>query len=251
MKRRFRLDVVVMAALGVALGGVLSVFVAPALRRPSQAEATGDATGAAAGLIDPTASGPGAGQASPAAVPKLLTNVGGGAGGGVELDPRAPGYDPTAFSEVTPLREIFAKEPRNEAWAGPLEGYLSGKIEKELGQAFAGLRLKNVECRTGLCKIAFEPGEGQAVNRMKLQQMLQLLYSPAAGGLGEEPFSFVMAFRGRIQWLRSVPVDDPRALFTALEQRRAKMIASLQQHQANGTPRTSFQLVDLNELPRE
>jgi len=60
-----------------------------------------------------------------------------------------------------------------------------------------------------------------------------------------------VAFRGQTHWLRSVAGDDPRALFAAIEQRRRKMMESLRAGEASGTPRRSFQLVNLEKLPAE
>jgi hypothetical protein len=116
---------------------------------------------------------------------------------------------------------------------------------------FQGVHLKHVECRTALCKVDFEQQEGPSVNKLELQQTLALLYSPAAAGFGHNGLSFVLAYRGRIRWLRSVPGDDPKALVAAIEQRRRAMMESLRQGEATGTPRTSFHLVNLNKLPAD
>jgi hypothetical protein len=168
----------------------------------------------------------------------------------IEPHPDAPGYNPAVFVGVKPIAKIYELEPRVEKWAKPVETYLSAKISKELPSVLPGVQLKKIECKTACCRVDLEKAEGSAedLKPAKIQQMLAVLYSPAAGGRIGPGLSYVLAYRGQTSWLKDVPPDDPEALFTAIEQRRAFLLQDLKAKAAAGKS-IPYGMIDPRALP--
>jgi hypothetical protein len=164
-----------------------------------------------------------------------------------EIYADAPGYKPTDLLGVLPLKKVFEQEPRVDTWATPVERYLSTRMEAELPSLLPGIEVRGVECRTASCRLDLQFSEGPDLRAIKVQQMLAVLYSPAAGeyvGSGD----FVLAFRGRTSWLKGVPDNDPDALFKAIEERRTKLIATLKSKAEKGE-RVAYKHLDPRNLP--
>jgi hypothetical protein len=163
----------------------------------------------------------------------------------VETYADAPGYKPADFVGVTPLSRIFRLEPRMEAWARPMEAYLSEKIRGELNAIQPGLELKGVECRTACCRVDFESLEPSST--LRVQQTLVVLYSSAAvanAGSGD----FILAYRGRTSWLEDVPDGDSTALVRAIEERRRRQLTAIKSGHRDGKP-SPFKHLDPDTLP--
>lgn len=74
-----------------------------------------------------------------------------------DLTPDAD-YDPTAliFTRRATPRETFEREARSASWASTYEGILARRIEEHLPSASTDLELKNIECRSGCCRIVID-----------------------------------------------------------------------------------------------
>jgi hypothetical protein len=61
--------------------------------------------------------------------------------------PGRPGYDPARFTDFVPLQSVFAQEPRNPAWADPVERALPEivlrDVERSAGVEDRGGRLQD------------------------------------------------------------------------------------------------------------
>jgi hypothetical protein len=227
--------ILAMVALGAAAGVLAAVAFGgfrPGLRRPTSF--------ANAAVRDRT-------MASATTVPRFTPDRSGTV---IEAHPDAPGYNPAVFVGIKPIAKIYEREPRVEKWAKPVEKYLSDRIGKELPSLLRGVQLKNVECRTACCRIDLEHDQGSSddLKPAKIQQMLAVLYSPAAGGRLGPGLSFVLAYRGETSWLKDVPPDDSTALFAAIEQRRAFMLRDLKAKAAAGV-RIPYTMIDPRALP--
>lgn len=159
----------------------------------------------------------------------------------------APGYNPSDVWGVVPMAKVFELEPRVEKWAGPVERYLSSKMEAELPQMLPDIKVKGVECHTATCRVSLDSSANPQLSVMRIQQTLAVAYSAGSGGYAGNG-DFVLAFRGRTQWLKDVPSDDPHALFRAIEGRRTKLIASLKDNKAKGKP-IPYKFLDVGSLP--
>ncbi len=170
--------------------------------------------------------------------------------GVVETRPDGPGHNPAAFVEIEPIAKVYQREPRVETWARPVEAYLSDRIGKELPSLLRGVRLAKVECRTACCRVDLEQDQrsSDALNPVMVQQMLAVLYAPAAGGQAGPGLSFILAYRGETSWLKDVPGDDPTALFAAIERRRAFLLRDLEAKAAAGQS-TPYPMIDPRTLP--
>jgi hypothetical protein len=230
--------------LVIALGIATGVLAAVLLRSSSSQRPAGVAARPAAHAT--------AGTPSPerrSDLPRLLTA---GTGGELpEARPDRPDYNPQAYSGIVPATDIFAREPRREAWAAPVERYLSAKIARELPAVLPGVELKRVECRTASCSVWVQRTEaGRNVDGATIRQTLVVLYSPSAGGGDPETEDgLVLMYRGG-RWLEGVPADDPEALFAAIERRRAELLRSLRAKQARGLP-IPYSHIDLQRMPRD
>jgi hypothetical protein len=62
---------------------------------------------------------------------------------------------------------VFEAEPRERAWAEPMERSISDKIARELAARAPGTRLERVECHALSCRVtmALPSAEREAVNR--------------------------------------------------------------------------------------
>ncbi len=107
-------------------------------------------------------------------------------------DPRDPGYDPTTLAPYIGLNSLFTWEPRDAAWAGPLEKEIGPIIERDLKQVAPGLTSVRFECRTVLCRLSLTGERGEQAIAAGVAR--QLYGDNLAGSLGN-PSS-------QIRWLR-------------------------------------------------
>jgi hypothetical protein len=65
------------------------------------------------------------------------------------------------FAHLSP-RQTFAVEPRDEAWAAPIEKELGPLVEKDLRAVEPKLAGTNLECRSTICRLSWKPGKGDS-----------------------------------------------------------------------------------------
>jgi hypothetical protein len=97
--------------------------------------------------------------------------------GAVVINPTAPDYDPVhAAAALGGTRNLFPREPRDPAWAVPVEAALTPMISDDLTRAVPGVSDVKVECRTTMCRISWKgPHDQQNLAR----QVLSTMYSGA------------------------------------------------------------------------
>jgi hypothetical protein len=81
---------------------------------------------------------------------------------GLELDPSSPNYDPRRLyreEDVSPLDVVLA-EPRNPAWAEPLEQELRNQLAADLAAVLPEAEISEIECRSSSCRIGIIAPEG-------------------------------------------------------------------------------------------
>lgn len=93
------------------------------------------------------------------------------AGGRLETNPRAPGYDAIRVGQVMdlPVTALFDREPRDATWASTMEADQRATIEQVLHEAFADASIDELECRTATCRV------GVSVAAADLEAMVDLL----------------------------------------------------------------------------
>jgi hypothetical protein len=231
IKRGSLLVVMTGAVLGTALGLLL--------------RATSEPTGPAPAASGALSTG---GAAATGRVPRLAMPS--RQGRTLELRPDSPDYNPALLNGIVPTYTVFAKEPRVERWAKPVETYLSDRIGAELPRLVPGVQLDRVECRTAICAVSLKrlPGEeGAAVNPSTVRHLLAILYSPAAGAHTPEDLGFMLVYRGQ-RWFEGVSPDSPGELIAAIEKRRADVLAKIRAQHAQGKP-SQYYAVNPEILP--
>jgi hypothetical protein len=132
----------------------------------------------------PVASPPAATSARAAArhqVPRLAAQrsaLSGLPSEGVVTDPRSPGYDATQVANKVGTAGVYELEPRNPAWAEPVERGLAKHIALDI----PGAEQVSVECHTTTCRATWswsKDAPGSPDERQRWTQTLAgELYSP-------------------------------------------------------------------------
>lgn len=80
----------------------------------------------------------------------------------IDINPRAPDYDPVRLGAVLDVsaRQLFEREPRMPAWAERVEVQQRSQMEA-LRAVFPSIEVDEVECRTATCRttIVVDPAE--------------------------------------------------------------------------------------------
>jgi hypothetical protein len=77
--------------------------------------------------------------------------------GSVVIDPTAPDYDPVrAIKALSGNRDLHALEPRDPAWADPVEKALTPLMSGDLRRAIPQVSDVKVSCKTTTCLISWE-----------------------------------------------------------------------------------------------
>jgi hypothetical protein len=73
----------------------------------------------------------------------------------VEEDPTAPDYNPVMLARLLerPSREVFAAEPRDDAWAADFEAALWSLVDADLAEDVPQASVEAIECRTSSCRV--------------------------------------------------------------------------------------------------
>jgi hypothetical protein len=140
---------------------------------------------------------------------------------GVQLDPRAANYDALALGPLVTggLRNVFDGEPRDEAWAAPVEKGLGAALSKDAG-GIPGVSGIEVECRTTMCRVTWSaPAESQ----LKIQDLVRVLYGGA--GFATRSGEVTIAYAGG---------DSPR--YHDLKGRPDGVLADLQARRQESLP---------------
>lgn len=158
---------------------------------------------------------------SPPRVPALVppdaeTSV----SGSVELQPGRKGYDPARLAKVVPLESLFGQEPRNGAWAAPVEEALPGLVLADTDRLLPGLKIVAVSCRTTVCRIEWSGPEEVG----KLAEEVMRILLPGAVSKTRSPYHYVAFSGGR--WLyRNVPAGNVQETLSVTRQARERMMA--------------------------
>jgi protein-disulfide isomerase len=80
------------------------------------------------------------------------------AGPAPETNPRQPGYDPQRLLMHLSARQLFAGEPRDDAWAAAVEKELAPLVDRDLRAVEPKLASTAVDCRSTLCRIGWRAG---------------------------------------------------------------------------------------------
>ncbi len=78
----------------------------------------------------------------------------------IVTNPSDPGYEPQKLMMQLSMRQLFAHEPRDSAWATAVEKALGPMIDRDLRGIEPGLASTTLECRSNLCRLRWSPGKG-------------------------------------------------------------------------------------------
>ena len=78
----------------------------------------------------------------------------------IPTNPSDPGYEPQKLMGQLSMRQLYAHEPRDSAWATPIEKALGPIIDRDLRSIEPGLASTTLECRSKLCRLRWNPGKG-------------------------------------------------------------------------------------------
>jgi hypothetical protein len=78
----------------------------------------------------------------------------------VVTNPTEPGYEPQRLVGQLSLRQIFALEPRDSAWAREVEKALGSLVDRDLRGIEPALASTTLECRTSMCRVRWNAGKG-------------------------------------------------------------------------------------------
>jgi hypothetical protein len=98
------------------------------------------------------------------------------------LDPRSASYNPLALRAVgKSTREVFANEPRHDAWAVQMETLLRSDLERDVARFFPAhvLQIEAIECRTSSCEIRV------LVESARAQEAMLFLQSVPVGSMNQ------------------------------------------------------------------
>jgi RNA polymerase sigma factor (sigma-70 family) len=116
---------------------------------------------------------------------------------GLKGPPGGPIFQPPGLSQLS-HRQAFAVEPRDEAWAAPIEKQLGPLITKDLRAVEPKLVDSKLECRSTLCRLTWQIGKGDP---KVVAGAVNFIYAPGdgrpdgaerylvlrAGGPGQDP----------------------------------------------------------------
>lgn len=140
----------------------------------------------------------------------------------VELIPGRPGYDPGAITELIPLEQLFAQEPRNDDWAKKIEEALPGIALRDVERLVPGLEIVGIVCKTTSCRLEWRAPK-ESIQRARA--VMRFLV-PAAVAETRPPYHYVALAGGR--WLyRDVPAGDPGKTLAVAEQARERILARM------------------------
>jgi hypothetical protein len=183
------------------------------------------------GMARSTGSSPGSGPAVaagtsspmsrlPARAPGKFLAVAGDAPK-LQLIPGQVGYQPNLLAEFVGFKELFLQEPRNEAWAGPLEVALPGILQNDTERILPGFRITSAKCRTTLCKITWDVRP----DLLERSKEIMMYIAPASGGVVKrEPLEYYFALTGSVEWLRDVPPGDPVKTLAGVKMGRERLL---------------------------
>ena len=78
----------------------------------------------------------------------------------IVTNPGDPAYEPQRLMTQLSMRQLFAHEPRDSAWATAVEKALGPMIDRDLRGIEPGLASTTLECRSKLCRLRWNPGKG-------------------------------------------------------------------------------------------
>jgi hypothetical protein len=81
----------------------------------------------------------------------------------LETRPGTPGYDSYRLSKVLGSKTVFYQEPRDEAWAAPVETFLGMQLTKDLRTMIGSSYDLKIDCRTTICRISWTVPESKPV----------------------------------------------------------------------------------------
>jgi hypothetical protein len=139
-------------------------------------------------------------------------------------DPASPDYNPRAALVLERPIDLFGREPRNDAWAAPLERALAEAVHTDLAR-IPGAESVTVECKTTACKFAFAASR----ENMILTKVLSALYGGTAGGGG--PYGMIAFYKGG---RFGTDIGDPDALFKTIKEVRDERLANVQNRYHGG-----------------
>jgi hypothetical protein len=156
----------------------------------------------------------------------------------IETDPGRPGYDVSRLAALVPPWDIFAQEPRNPKWATAVETTLKSRMEDELLRLAPEIKSVQVECRSTMCRVAFDaPPESE-----RIRSLFKVLY--AGPGISSwRPDGLYTSYNGTT--FNGVPSGDADALFARLAQLRKMRLEKI--HRSG----RDFGGVKLAEWPHE
>jgi hypothetical protein len=176
------------SAVGILLGFMLT--------RESQPGRSDRPTAASSGSTGPTTSGAPTPTRGGPSLPRLTATAPRAPRASVQNDPLSADYDASKLADLKiPVHEIFRAEPRNAAWARPIEQSIRRTMDRDFEQVLPGAKVEEMECRTMTCRMVIS-----AKDYPTLQQAVTLTqYTPLAphstfGGGGALSRTIYMAF---------------------------------------------------------
>ena len=98
-------------------------------------------------------SGVGPGTAAPPRFESRVRSV-------LQSNPRQPGYDAVKLTELGhPPNKVFQAEPRDDAWAKPMEKILVERLSADLQAFTERAKVASVECRSSSCLLQVDAPE--------------------------------------------------------------------------------------------
>jgi protein-disulfide isomerase len=163
-----------------------------------------------------------------------------------ETNPRAAGYDPSRLlmtGAVSP-RQLFGYEPREEAWAGPIEKDLGAMIDKDLRAMEPKMAGSSLDCRTSLCRLRWKPGKGDP---KLLERTVNFVYQTSGGTRPAAPGSneLYLVVRGP-HGGGGTSGGTPEAVIGRIRSRRSTLLYNLRTGRVTQPPP-----IPLERLPKE
>jgi RNA polymerase sigma factor (sigma-70 family) len=99
----------------------------------------------------------------------------------IEANPRAPGYQPQLLMMYMSAKQLYANEPRDDAWAGAVEKEMSPLVSRDLRGIDPKLAGAELQCRTTMCRLSWRASRG---NEAAVAAAARYLYA-GAGAIGQ------------------------------------------------------------------
>jgi hypothetical protein len=146
-----------------------------------------------------------------AAAPVRLAAQTSATGERLETDPRSPAYQPARLARVVGFQAVFDSEPRDPAWAGPVEAELSPLLATSLKQIVPDVTSAALDCRTTLCRISWTlAGQPTKQSERRLAEAIRQIF-PGSGRVVGSNSRIVLWQNREVPDIRDLAVFLPAA----------------------------------------